>query len=306
MKYLDLTGTTSNSFTIGVGTNSTELRIIDGILHYRNYGSNYKPLLNDDANSILSPLIWSSGVKYEIGNLIYYGGALFQVILEHTSTSIFAQNNAYRKVSDIGNFTSLNVDLQSSYSLNLVSSQLIYIFGNTNGSFNLSLPDITSIRFGSVYEIRNDSPRTIILKTNSGINITTLNSYSTVRLTLTSASNGYEGWVTNYYNSGEIDFGIQKVTLNFEPNIELKLIGPSGVFIYVKSGVYKFFVNENAKKNREINYNSGASNVQVITFSDQVISGDIPGKFCFFNTNDVLYLKNSTNITKVITFHKMF
>ena len=306
MKYLDLTGTTSNSFTIGVGTNSTELRIIDGVLHYRNYGSNYKPLLNDDANSILSPLVWSSGTKYEVGNLVYYGGALFQVILDHTSTSIFAQNNAYRKVSDIGNFTSLNVDLQSSYSLNLVSSQVVYIFGNTNGSFNLSLPDVTSIRLGSVYEIRNDSPRAITLKTNSEINITTLNSYSTVRLTLISASNGYEGWVTNYYNSGEIDFGIQKVTLNFEPNIELKLVGPSGVFSSDNSGVYKFFDKGNATISGEIYYTSGASNIQVITFSDQVVSGDIPGKFCFFNTNDVLYLKNSTNITKVITFHKMF
>ena len=98
MKYLDLTGTTSNSFKIGVGTNSTELRVIDGILHYRNYGDNYKPLLNEDANYVLSPLIWSAGTKYEVGNLVYYGGVLFQVILNHTSTSIFAQNNAYRKV----------------------------------------------------------------------------------------------------------------------------------------------------------------------------------------------------------------
>ena len=306
MKYLDLTGTTSNSFKIGVGINSTELRVIDGILHYRNYGDNYKPLLNEDANYVLSPLIWSAGINYEVGNLVYYAGALFQVILNHTSTSIFAQNNAYRKVSDIGNFTTINIDTQISYTLDLTSSQLVYIFGNSNGSFNLKMPDITSIRLGSVYEIRNDSPRIINLKTNLNNNITILNPYSTVRLTLTSAVNGYEGWVTNYYNSGEIDFGLQKVTLNFEPDIEIPLIGVSGVFSSGNSGVYKFFDKSNATISGEIHYTSGGTYTQVITFSDEVISGNIPGKFCFFDTNDILYLKNSTNITKVVTFHKMF
>ena len=70
--------------------------------------------------------------------------------------------------------------------------------------------------------------------------------------------------------------------------------------------LFKFFDKNNATISGEIYYTSGGTYTQIITFSDQIISGNIPGKFCFFDTNDILYLKNSTNITKTVTFHKMF
>ena len=162
MKGLNLIGTTSESFKMGVGENSVELRVIQGKLYFKNFGEPFKELLANDAEIVLSPLQWSPSINYGVGNLIYYSGGLFVVIKAHISGNNFlANNDSYRKIYDVNNFTKINITTQGSASLDLLSSQYIYLFGTAPGNFTLKLPDPTSIKIGSQYTIQNNSSKTI-------------------------------------------------------------------------------------------------------------------------------------------------
>lgn len=307
MKYLDLSGTTSVSFKIGVGENSTELRVINGVLHYRNYGEVYVPLNIGVASYVLSPLVWAPSTAYEKGNLVYYGGVLFQVVTSHTSSGAFlSQNNVYRKVADVQNFSKYNTDVVPSVTLSQLDSDYVHLVGSTTGTFNLKLPDPTSVSLGQTYEVRNDSSRYVYVYSYSNDSVVTLTPGRTARLTLSNASTSLGGWVFVYYDYSEVSFGVERATASFVTGVAVPLHGASGVFNVGHSGEYSFFESSNATLSGTLYYTSGATEVHLVTFSSDVVSGDVPGKFCFFSDNNNVYFKNSTNVTKVVTFHKKF
>lgn len=307
MKYLDLSGTTSVSFKIGVGENSTELRVINGVLHYRNHGEAYVPLNVGVASYVLSPLVWAPNTQYQKGNLVYYGGVLFQVLNSHTSSGSFlSQNDVYRKVADVQNFSKYNTDTVPSVVLSQLDSDYVHVVGNTTGNFSLKLPDPTSISLGSTYEVRNDSSRNVQVYSYGNDSVLTLAPGRTVRLSLSNASVYAGGWVFVYYDYSEVSFGVERATASFVTGVAVPLHGASGVFNVGHSGEYSFFEVGNATLSGNLYYTSGATDVHLVTFSPEVVSGDVPGKFCFFSTNDNVYFKNTTTVTKVVTFHKKF
>jgi hypothetical protein len=307
MKGLNLIGTTSESFKMGVGENSVELRVIEGKLYFKNFGEPFKELLANDAEIVLSPLQWSPNVNYGIGNLIYYSGGLFVVIKAHISGNNFlANNDSYRKIYDVNNFTKINVAAQGSVSLDLLSSQYVYLFGNAPGQFTLKLPDPTSIKIGSQYTIQNNSSKTIKVFTNNNVLVSDIDPYNTKVFSLIDFNNLFDSWSYFLITSDPIDFGLQVKTISFDVGQQYIFIGSSGVFEDNNSGKYSFFDVNDADLNGDIFWTTGAQSCRIVTFSNIVASGDSPNFFCFFNINDDLYLKNNTSVSRDIVFHRLY
>jgi len=307
MKGLNLIGTTSETFKIGVGENSSELRVIEGKLYFKNFSEPFKELLANDAEIVLSPLQWSPNVNYGIGNLIYYSGGLFVVIKAHISGNNFlASNDSYRKIYDVNNFTKINVQLQNSFSLDILSSQYVYIYGSSPGEFTLKLPDPTSIKIGSQYTIQNNSSKTIKVFTNNNSLVSNIDPYNTKVFSLIDFNNSFDSWSYFLITSDPIDFGLDVKTISFNVGQSYKFIESSGVFSDDNSGKYSFFDISDADLNGDIFWVTGGESCRIISFSSIIASGDSPNYFCFFNINNDLYIKNNTSVSRDIVFHRLY
>ena len=101
MKTLNISGTLSESFSIGHGNGIIELRVIEGELYFRNQGQAYKKVLGSNASIVLSPVQWNPEVQYSIGNLFYKDSGLWMVMQDFTSNNNFlSQGYAYRRIFD--------------------------------------------------------------------------------------------------------------------------------------------------------------------------------------------------------------
>lgn len=308
MKSINISGTTSEVFRIGEGTNAVDLRVIQGKLYFRNFGDTFKELLSNDADITLSPIQWSKNTNYTIGDLIYYNQSLFQVIGNHNSGNgeFINKNNFYRRISNINNITKINVNgyVNNITQLNILSSNFIHFFGDGLGDFNLKMPDPTSIGLGSQYIIQNNSSKKINVYNNENIFITYLNPNENKVLVLLEY-NASDFW-TSLSISTDLSFILSSQKVTFNNNQSYKFIGSSGVFSDDRSGKYSFFDPRDSDLNGDIFWVTGGSNCKIITFSDNVVSGDSPQRFCFFNINNDLYLKNNTGVTREIFFHGLY
>jgi hypothetical protein len=310
MKKLNLTGTTSETFSIGSGTNLVELRTIQGRLYFRNVNEPFKELLSNDAEIILSPLQWSSGTNYSQGDLVYYNNILFKVITSHLSPSSFlSANNRYRKVSHI-NGTLTRIDTEAyqtnTTTLTMLSSDFIYIFGSVQGQFNIKLPDPTSISIGSSYLLQNSSEKIISIYTNNDIFVTIINPNETKKIILIDY-NEVDTWSSYSYGADLINFArIDSNSVTFATGVNYPFINASGIFIEDRSGKYTFFDKDDSDLNGDIFWTSGGVNYKVVTLSSNVVSGDTSSKFCYFKIEDVLYFRNNTSVEREIIFQNVY
>ena len=312
MKSLNISGTTSEVFRIGEGTNAVDLRVVQGKLYFRNFGDTFKELLSNDADITLSPINWASNTNYSEGDLIYYNTSLFQVIESHLSGNEFIYtNNYYRRISNINNITKLNVNslLNDIYHLNILSSNFINIYGNRIGDFYLVMPDPTSIGLGSQYLIQNSSSKIISVYNDNNVFITKINPNENKILVLLDYTSQNDFWTSLTISSDIVSFGFDIKKILFNNNESYKFIGSSGIFTENKPGKYSFFDSGDAELNGDIFWSSGTSGTdscKIITFSDKIVSGNISPYFCFFNINDDLYIKNNTGINREIIFHNVY
>ena len=306
MKTINISGTTSEYFKIGEGNNTVELRVIQGKLYFRNFGDSFKELLSNDADITLSPINWARNTNYSVGDLIYYNQSLFQVIYQHISGENFvASNDNYRRISNINNLTKIDVSFGSLSELNILSSNFIYLYGPGVGQFNLKLPDPTSISIGSTYTLNNNSNKIVNVYSVNNMLVTIINPNQTKIVILLDYDNNNSSWTTTTINNDQF-LNIKNVF--FQNNTSYKFMGSSGVFTDLLSGKYSFFDKNDADLNGDIFWASGASGAiscKIITFSEKIVSGDSPSYFCFFNTNDDLYIKNNTGVTREIVFHNI-
>ena len=135
--------------------------------------------------------------------------------------------------------------------------------------------------------------------------ITIINPNQTKIVTLLDYNYNNNSWTTTAINNDQF-LNIRNVS--FQNNTSYKFIGSSGVFTDSLSGKYSFFDKNDADLNGDIFWASGTSgsfSCKIITFSDKIVSGDSPSYFCFFNTNNDLYIKNNTGVTREIIFHNI-
>jgi hypothetical protein len=308
MKSINISGTTSEVFRIGEGTNAVDLRVIEGKLYFRNFGDTFKELLSNDADITLSPINWAPSNYYSIGDLIYYNQSLFQVVGNHTSGNNFIySNNYYRRISNINNLTKINVDAYNNnlYELNILSSNFIHLYGTGVGGFTVKMPDPTSIGIGSQYLLQNNSSKKISIYSNNNFLITELDPNENKIIVLLDYTN-IDFWTSLSISTDIINFGLDVRKITFQNNQQYKFIGASGVFLIDKAGKYSFFDSRDSGLNGDIFWTTGGNSCKIITFSDQIVSGDSPQRFCFFNINNDLYIKNNTGINREIVFHSLY
>jgi hypothetical protein len=113
-------------------------------------------------------------------------------------------------------------------------------------------------------------------------------------------------WTSLSISTDIINFGLDVRKITFQNNQQYKFIGASGVFLIDKAGKYSFFDSRDSELNGDIFWTTGGNSCKIITFSDQIVSGDSPQRFCFFNINNDLYIKNNTGINREIVFHSLY
>jgi hypothetical protein len=308
MKAINITGTTSEVFRIGEGTNAVDLRVIEGKLYFKNFGDAYKELLSSDATITLSPISWASNTYYSEGDLIYYNENLFQVIGNHTSESFFINtNDYYRRITNINTLTKVDVSLykDNPFQLDLLSSNFVHLYGLGTGNFYLKMPEPTQISVGSQYTIQNNSSKIINVYTSSNALITIINPNENKILVFLEYITA-PIWTSLSVAGDQINFGLEVKKIIFQNNQSYKFIGASGIFPIDKAGKYSFFDNFDANLNGDIYWVTGGGDCKIITFSDKIVSGDTLSYFCIFNINNDLYLKNRTGINREIVFHSLY
>ena len=327
MKSLNLTGTTAENFKIGTGNNSSELRVIQGKLYFKNFGDSFKQLLSNDAELILSPLEWSEKKNYSEGDLVYYNKILFKVISPHKSSSDFLTNtDNYRKIAHIdGNLTKINTNnyISNYYLLDVLSSDFIYIHGDNIGDFTLKLPDSNSISFGSKYVIQNNSNKIIKVINSSNELVVNININDSKELILID-NNVNDFWTSFSLLLSTVDFPISdEFKITFNNNDAKKFSGPSGIFIEDKPGKYSFFSLNDVKlcgdiywdSNSEVSVTGEQTRLNLVSFGSNlasgtgagVVSGTANSKFYYYlDNNQDLYFVNKTFKTQEVVFQFLY
>ena len=310
MKKINLTGTTSENFSIGTGNNLVEFRVIQGRLYFRNVNEPFKELLSNDAEIVLSPLNWSINKNYSEGDLFYYQKSLFKVIKAHYSaTSFSTNNNNYRKVSHINaDLTRIDTNAyqNNEHIMNLLSSDFVYIYGINQGPFKIKLPEPTSISIGSTYLFQNNSEKIINIYSSNNVFITFINPNEAKQLILIDY-NSVDTWSAFSFGLNSINFAsIDSSKIDFATGVNYLFNTPSGIFNEDRSGKYNFYDLNDADLNGDIFWVSGGSNYKIISYSTKIASGDVPSKFCYFDNNNILYFKNNTGISRQIVFQNVY
>lgn len=207
MKLLDVLGTTSETFSVGLGENKIEFRTINGILHFRNFGSGWERASSASVRESLRAREYTPGSVIAEKELFYYSGALWYAETTFTASSFLLDTDKIIKVGDLNNFTSLNVAQYANTPIGLTanSSNNIHFYGSTTivSSIDVVLPNATFLHPGRSFEISNSSEITIRIIKNGQTNpIITIAAAQKASLLLIANANNGGDWYTFNYSSG--------------------------------------------------------------------------------------------------------
>ena len=104
MKLLDIFGTSSNSFSIGLGEDKIEFRSINGELHFRNFGTGYQKASSESLKEALRVRDYNSETTIGENELIQYNGALWYSKQTFISTTWEQDTKYLVKIADLSNF----------------------------------------------------------------------------------------------------------------------------------------------------------------------------------------------------------
>jgi hypothetical protein len=207
LKLLDVLGTTSETFSVGLGENKIEFRTINGILHFRNFGSGWERASSASVRESLRAREYTPGSVVAEKELFYYNGALWYAETTFTASSFLLDTDKIIKVGDLNNFTSLNVAQYISTPIGLTasSSNNIHFYGSTVAvsSIDVVLPNATFLHPGRSFEISNSSEITIrIIRNGQTSPIITIGAAQKASLLLIANANNGGDWYTFNYSSG--------------------------------------------------------------------------------------------------------
>ena len=161
MKLLDIFGTSSNSFSIGLGEEKIEFRTINGELHFRNFGTGYQKASSESLKESLRVRDYNTETNIGENELLQYNGALWYSKQTFISTSWEWDLKYLVKISDISNFFAYSINTITSNSLALTasSSKNIHISGSTSlfSSLSIYLPIASLLEIGREFIINNGS-----------------------------------------------------------------------------------------------------------------------------------------------------
>jgi hypothetical protein len=230
MKLLDILGTTAETFSLGSGEKKIELRSIDGVLYFRNFGTGWQKASSESIKESLKLRTWYSGILLSENEIFSHNNSIWCSILTFTSTLFNSDANNFIKVSDILNFLKIDVSKITLINLNPDTADSILIENeNTNISFiRINLPDEDFLNAGrQILFINNSNINVRIYRKNQESGFFTVNSLSSLALVLTF---GEYVWTSLSFGGSEGGGGnVIDVTINLSDYGQNNVINPFSV-----------------------------------------------------------------------------
>lgn len=199
MKLLDVLGTNSEIFSLGVGEKKIELRSIDGILHFRNFGTGWQRASSESLRESLRLRTWTSGLL--IGNqeiFLYNDSIWYSNSTLTTSASFSSDSSNFIKIADTVNFLKIDVSIAQTTNLTVETSNSIYFEGESLGSFiSVVLPNAENLTVGRQFLFINGSNVPVrVYRYNNSLSYFTVASAASLGLIITSNENTSGIWST--------------------------------------------------------------------------------------------------------------
>jgi len=158
MKLLDILGTSSDTFSLGLGENKIEFRSIDGVLYFRNFGTGWQRASSESLREALKLRSWVSGITIAQDEIFIHAGSLWYSLITLNTSNFISDSKNFVKIKDLYNFTTFNVQTENEALLTTENSDFIYIRGNsTNTIFNIYLPNTETLHRGRQFIISNET-----------------------------------------------------------------------------------------------------------------------------------------------------
>jgi len=161
MKLLDIFGTSSDSFSIGLGENKVEFRSIDGVLYFRNFGSGWEKASSETLKNSIKMRTWSAGITLSQGEIFLHNESIWESQSTIESLDFLIDSNNFVKIADLSNFIRLDASSQSNLYLTAESSDTVYIYNDTLETTDIFLPDATTLTLGRKFLFINGSNNTV-------------------------------------------------------------------------------------------------------------------------------------------------
>lgn len=158
MKLLDILGTSSDTFSLGLGENKIEFRSIEGVLYFRNFGTGWQRASSESLRESLRLRSWTSGITIAQDEIFLHSGAMWYSNITLNTSNFINDSKNFVKVKDLYNFNTFNVQVENESYLTTENSDFLYIRGvSTNTIFNIYLPNTQTLHRGRQIIISNET-----------------------------------------------------------------------------------------------------------------------------------------------------
>lgn len=197
MKLLDVLGTNSESFSLGAGEKKIELRSINGVLHFRNFGTGWQRASSESLRESLRLRSWTPGLLIGQQELFLYNDSIWYSKNTFTASVFLNDSKNLIKIADTVNFLKINVSTAST-TISAQASNSIYFEGQSLSDFvSLTLPDATTLNIGRQFIFINGSNVPVRVFKNSNIaSFFTVPSSQSLGLIITNNLNVEGDWST--------------------------------------------------------------------------------------------------------------
>ena len=156
MKLLDVFGTNSESFSIGLGEKKIDFRTFDGVFYFRNFGGGWQKASSELLKDSVRMRTWGPGLTLAEGEIFLYNESIWESKITFETINFLQDSVNLIKVVDLSNFTKLNSNVSPHY-LVTEDSDTIYIEGQSGVDVNVFLPDSTTLHVGRKFLFINES-----------------------------------------------------------------------------------------------------------------------------------------------------
>jgi hypothetical protein len=199
MKLLDVLGTNSEIFSLGVGEKKIELRSIDGVLHFRNFGTGWQRASSESLRESLRLRTWSTGLLIGDRELFLYNDSIWYSKNTLTTSASFSNDSSnFIKIADTANFLKIDVSTAETTNLTVETSNSIYFEGESIGSFiSVVLPDAENLTIGRQFLFINGSNVPVrVYRYNNSLSYFTVASAASLGLIITNNETPSGAWST--------------------------------------------------------------------------------------------------------------
>ena len=158
MKLLDILGTSSESFSLGAGEKKVEFRSINGVLHFRNFGTGWQKASSESLQESLRLRTWNSGLLLGLHELFFHNNSIWFSTTSFISNNFQSDSSNFIKIFDAENFLKINISSQITQNLLNTVSNIIYFTGFSPDAFKtINLPNAQTLNEGRQFTFLNDS-----------------------------------------------------------------------------------------------------------------------------------------------------